>query len=80
MKLNIPKNIFDTYDDEQKAFLRENFTCHSSGDRCWHSKDGVEENVPLNAITEHFGHFKKKPSSIKAISLFASYVQQISKA
>lgn len=55
MKLNIPKNIFDTYDDEQKAFLRENFTCHSSGDRCWHSKDGVEENVPLNAITDGLG-------------------------
>lgn len=55
MKLNIPKNILDTYDDEQKAFLRENFTYHSSGDRCWHSKDGVEENVPLNAITDGLG-------------------------
>lgn len=52
MKLNIPKNIFDTYDDAQKAFLRENFTYHSSGDKAWHSKEGVDENVSLAEITE----------------------------
>ncbi len=55
MKLNIPKNIFDTYDDEQKAFLREYFIYHSSGDRCWHSKEGVEDIIPLSAITDGLG-------------------------
>ena len=55
MKLNIPKNILDTYDDEQKAFLKENFTYHSSGDRCWHSKEGVEDSIPLSVITDGLG-------------------------
>lgn len=55
MKLNIPKELFDTYDDEQKAFLKENFTYHSSGDRCWHSKEGIEDTVPFEAITDGLG-------------------------
>ena len=55
MKLNIPKELFDTYDDEQKAFLRENFIYHSSGDRCWHSKEGIEDTVPFEAITDGLG-------------------------
>ena len=51
MKLNIPKELFDTYDDEEKSFLRENFRFNSSGDRCWHLKEGVEETISLDEIT-----------------------------
>ena len=51
MKLNIPKELFDTYDDEEKSFLRENFRFNSSGDRCWHLKEGVEEKISLDEIT-----------------------------
>ena len=55
MKLNIPKEIFNTYDDEQKSFLRQNFTYHSSGDKCWHSKEGVEDNISIWEINEKLG-------------------------
>ena len=55
MRWIISLTLLRRKNDEQKAFLKENFIYHSSGDRCWHSKEGVEDSIPLSVITDGLG-------------------------